>query len=176
MASATDKLSEGQKACLRLVTLGYEAKEIARELQLNPHTVVERLRAARRTLGAATSKEAARMLAAQEGTDYNRIVTKPNGVVDRGTAELPPEVSIGLGSAQGRGAGHVLRENQASYRFPDDLTDSVFPWPLPSARRRRNDLGVWQTLVAIVGLTLGLTVAALGAIAIVDQLSRLQTG
>jgi len=45
--------------CLGLVLRGYEVKEIARELNITPNAVTERLRTARARLGARTSREAA---------------------------------------------------------------------------------------------------------------------
>jgi DNA-binding CsgD family transcriptional regulator len=60
------QLTDGQKDCLRLVDQLLTSKEIARQLQISPFTVDQRLDAARRKLGATTRKEAARMFAAQE--------------------------------------------------------------------------------------------------------------
>jgi DNA-binding NarL/FixJ family response regulator len=72
-ADPISKLSEAQKECLRLVHAGYEGKEIARLLELSPGAVVERLRAARRTLGVGSSREAARLLAGVDGANaYTR--------------------------------------------------------------------------------------------------------
>lgn len=72
------KLNQRQRECLRLVYRNLEAKEIARELGLSPHTVVEHLRDARRVLGASRSMHAARLLAEYEGD--NRIGSDPVGV------------------------------------------------------------------------------------------------
>ncbi|GAA0731919.1 MULTISPECIES: helix-turn-helix domain-containing protein [Sphingomonas] len=57
-------LTEREKTTLRLLLAGHDAKSIARELELSVHTVNERLRDARRKLGVASSREAARRLAA----------------------------------------------------------------------------------------------------------------
>lgn len=59
-------LTNREKATLRLLLAGHDAKSIARELGLSVHTVNERLRDARRKLGAASSREAARRLAESE--------------------------------------------------------------------------------------------------------------
>lgn len=59
-------LTEGQKACLRLVDDHHTSKEIARKLGISPFTVDQRLDAARRKLDAPSRKDAAKMFAAME--------------------------------------------------------------------------------------------------------------
>jgi DNA-binding CsgD family transcriptional regulator len=61
------ELTEGQKACLRLVDDHHTSKEIARILGISPFTVDQRLDAARRKLQAASRKDAAKLFAAIEG-------------------------------------------------------------------------------------------------------------
>jgi len=56
-------LTEGQKACLRLVVQHQTSKEIARTLGISPFTVDQRLDAARRKLNATSRKEAAKLFA-----------------------------------------------------------------------------------------------------------------
>ena len=60
------ELTEGQKACLRLVAQHYTSKEIARELGISHFTVDQRLDAARRKLNAPSRKDAAKIFAAFE--------------------------------------------------------------------------------------------------------------
>ncbi|WP_240610078.1 helix-turn-helix domain-containing protein [Sphingomonas pokkalii] len=59
-------LTEREKTTLRLLLAGHDAKSIAREQGLSVHTINERLRDARRKLGVASSREAARLLAERE--------------------------------------------------------------------------------------------------------------
>lgn len=61
------RLSEREKAVLRLLARGHDAKSAAQALGLSVHTVNERLRDARRSLGASSSRAAARALAQAEG-------------------------------------------------------------------------------------------------------------
>ena len=61
-----NQLTEGQKACLRLVDDHHTSKEIARKLGISPFTVDQRLDAARRKLAASSRKDAAKMFAAME--------------------------------------------------------------------------------------------------------------
>jgi len=64
--SSVAELTEGQKACLRLVDDHLTSKEIARILGISPFTVDQRLDAARRKLKAATRKDAAKIFASLE--------------------------------------------------------------------------------------------------------------
>jgi DNA-binding CsgD family transcriptional regulator len=97
------KLNQRQRECLRLVYRNLEAKEIARELGLSPHTVVEHLRDARRILGASRSMHAARMLAEHEGD--NRVVSDPVGVAvfaGSGMMSLAPATAMGVAAGAGK--------------------------------------------------------------------------
>jgi DNA-binding CsgD family transcriptional regulator len=78
-------LSDKQRDTLRLLLAGHDAKSIARHLGLSVHTVNERLRDARRKLGASSSREAARLLRDSEGDT-------PHFVADNelGDAPCPP--------------------------------------------------------------------------------------
>ncbi len=62
-------LTEKEKATLRLLVRGYDAKTSARHLKLSVHTVNERLRNARQKMSVSSSREAARMLFDEEGID-----------------------------------------------------------------------------------------------------------
>lgn len=67
MDPGLSKVTDGQRACLRLVLLHMSSKDIARELGISRHTVDQRLKLAMKALGAASRGDAARMLAAKEG-------------------------------------------------------------------------------------------------------------
>jgi DNA-binding CsgD family transcriptional regulator len=62
MADESVELTEGQKACLRLVDHHLTSTEIGRFLGISHFTVDQRLDAARRKLNAATRKDAAKFL------------------------------------------------------------------------------------------------------------------
>ena len=65
-----ERLTEGQKECLRLFHARFEVKDIARRIGRSPVTVHQRLAAARKHLGVDRSVEAARLLAEYEaGTE-----------------------------------------------------------------------------------------------------------
>ena len=94
MADASDDMPHGyadltdkEKATLRLMVRGHDAKSMAAQLSLSVHTINERLRAARRKLSVTSSREAARLVWEHERDDPQ----KP--------------VSMELGDANGRQAG-----------------------------------------------------------------------
>jgi DNA-binding CsgD family transcriptional regulator len=62
------RVTEGQRACLRMVLQHRSSKEIARELGISSHTVDQRLKQAMKHLGASSRVEAAKRLAALEGS------------------------------------------------------------------------------------------------------------
>lgn len=68
-AAGLAKLTEGQRVCLRMVLRHMSSKEIARALGISRHTVDQRLRLAMRTLQVGTRIDAARALAAHEGSE-----------------------------------------------------------------------------------------------------------
>ncbi|MGW8281640.1 helix-turn-helix domain-containing protein (plasmid) [Sphingomonas aurantiaca] len=81
-------LTEREKETLRLLIRGYDAKSIARHLDLSVHTINERLRDARRKLSVASSREAARLLAETERADPEHYGDKVLGVTATPAAVL----------------------------------------------------------------------------------------
>ena len=71
MSESFESLSEREKEALRLLLGGHDIKSIAANLGLSVHTVNERLREARRKLGASSSRQAARLLAESEQSGPN---------------------------------------------------------------------------------------------------------
>jgi DNA-binding CsgD family transcriptional regulator len=111
---AFSRLNQRQLECLRLVYRNLEAKEIARELGLSPHTVVEHLRDARRVLGASRSMHAARMLVEYERD--NRIGYEPLGVTGSGDFAFMSNVPA---TATGAAAG--IRKNRYNLNYLERL-------------------------------------------------------
>jgi len=68
LRESSTTLSEGQKACLRLVAQGMSSKEIAKALGLTPQTVDTYVKTSMARLGASNRREAARMLVADEAS------------------------------------------------------------------------------------------------------------
>jgi len=111
---AFSRLNQRQRECLRLVYRNLEAKEIARELGLSPHTVVEHLRDARRVLGASRSMHAARMLVEYE--QDNRIGYEPVGVNHQANPAMMSTVPVTtMGVATG------TRKNRYNFNYLERL-------------------------------------------------------
>ncbi|QGP79106.1 LuxR family transcriptional regulator [Sphingobium sp. CAP-1] len=66
MVETLPALSEGEKQCLRLVSQGFNSKEIARQLHISEHTVDQRVRTSLRKFGVPSRKEAARLFITAE--------------------------------------------------------------------------------------------------------------
>ena len=80
MAFEPEVLSDREKAVLRCLAQGHDAKSTARELGLSVHAVNERLRTTRRKLGVSSSRQAARLLVSSElRPGYNSVVDKKIG-------------------------------------------------------------------------------------------------
>lgn len=182
-------LSAGQRDCLRLVFGHMTSKDIARALDISPHTVDMRLRTAMRTLGVASRIEAARLLVDSEGTQsvYQPLIYQAPDV-----AETSGEVSIGGPASTvpgefadqqfsarfnpdfGPPAGGPPRPAGASIGFGDANYDferrgSVAPELLPWGRR--NTLTPGARIAWIAGIAIG---SALGFGAIVGALEALK--
>jgi DNA-binding CsgD family transcriptional regulator len=166
------RLSERQKACLRRVAAGQEIKEIARDLDTTPAAIVERLRAARRTLDVGTSREAARMLAEHEAKNPQESahsLHRETGVEAymRDVDMLRPVAPAGTGlSSDGSSSEDASqsewRVEDASVAFqvtPIVSPPAPFPWPVRTRRRPVNDLTIAERLLASGALSLGMVVA-----------------
>lgn len=94
------ELTEGQKACLRLVDEHRTSKEIARILGISPYTVDQRLSLARKKLGAASRIEAARVFAELENISQP-LVYHPEAVepgAGNAIPDSPPRLEERFGS------------------------------------------------------------------------------
>lgn len=169
------KLTDGQRACLRGVLRHMSSKDIARELDISPHTVDQRIRLAMRTLGAGSRVQAAFMLAREEGLgEYQGSAYQPLHIApdapplkaDPQKFERYPDVEREL---------EPVRENQAAFEAALPLPAREFRLPLPRGGVRPHDIGPWQRLgwVAVIAIAAALAFGALlaGLEALV-QLSR----
>ncbi|TPG22622.1 LuxR family transcriptional regulator [Sphingomonas koreensis] len=82
---SVDRLTERERAVLRLLATGHDAKSIAAQLDVSVHAVNERLRKARQKLGVASSREAARRLLAEEA-QHNSVVDEKIDLGDEAPA------------------------------------------------------------------------------------------
>jgi DNA-binding CsgD family transcriptional regulator len=178
MPERFDKLTERQKDCLRFVSQGFEVKEIARALELSPGAVVERLRAARRVLGVETSRDAARLLAAHEGsTAYIRHVDMPPPLAD-----VPYPLPTSGSSEPTAGVPGSLQVEEVSGAFvvldPQPRNEPQrWPWPWRGRGIRGNDLTSSERLLASGGLMVAIgfcaAVTLIAVVLLMDFLVRI---
>ena len=91
MTEGYDRLTEKEKATLRLMARGHDAKSAAQALSLSIHTINERLRAARRKLAVTSSREAARRVLEHEGEGHENSVSRDLGDAPAaGEGEIEP--------------------------------------------------------------------------------------
>lgn len=95
MSQDLERLSEREKQILRLLARGHEGKSIAALLDVSIHTVNERLREARRKLGASSSREAARLLLTHEDgrNEPRKFGDRKSGVEPAGAGSADRERS-----------------------------------------------------------------------------------
>jgi DNA-binding CsgD family transcriptional regulator len=122
------QLTDGQKACLRLVAAHFTSKEIARELGISPFTVDQRLDAARKKLGAESRKEAAIIFTDMEaGRLSERLVYDPEAVAGSGDAAIltiPTSDRRYPAEGNSEGRGRVLNHSD-SHGFGQKLFSNL---------------------------------------------------
>jgi DNA-binding CsgD family transcriptional regulator len=116
-------LTEGQRDCLRLVYQHMTSKDIARILNVSPHTVDMRLRTAMRALSVASRIEAARLLVQEEaGGEVAPDAYQP-------LIYQAPDVAGATNSATFGGPasndGFVSAHHETSLRFSPDVGPTV---------------------------------------------------
>jgi DNA-binding CsgD family transcriptional regulator len=155
------ELSEREIACLTLVAHNHTSKEIARLLDISPHTVDQRMRSAQRKLGVTSRSEAARLFMASQGDGanlYQPLIYQGSAYqapfqFEKEAVSLPSEA---ISSDQGDFAtvhdsmalfsGHVQREQNQS------RLASV--WIASDTKGVPNTLGSMERSIAIIGIAL----------------------
>lgn len=164
-ADRSAKISEGQRACLRMVLQHMSSKDIARALNISPHTVDQRLKLAMRTLEAATRVEAARTLAAMENEDgYQSSVHQR------------PDLAPGWDrSTNPASAFEVRRESDEFGGGEQPVSNPAFPSPPVQEKALEDDLGSRQrigwTVLILAGTAVGFA-ALLVALLALSELTR----
>ena len=123
-ASRVEALSERQKEILRLIAQHLQAKEVARMLDISESTVKTHTDAARRRLGVASSRDAAKLLVAYEAkTSAGQTIPPEGGWPPRPIAQPFEGVS-------GSDHEHALSTER-----------TVLPDPLERSRNRLENAG-----------------------------------
>ncbi|MFT5330989.1 MAG: DNA-binding CsgD family transcriptional regulator [Parasphingorhabdus sp.] len=174
--AAVDRLNEGQRACLRLVLAHLNSKEIARELDVSPHTVDQRLRTAMRILQAQSRFEAARIFAAlDQDNTYQPLIYQ----------SLPVEPAGKYGNQNSSSA--TTRSEKADTKDDGANADSggaitaleqsdirLRPLPIPRYRGEKNRLAPIERLGWILAIAIGAALSFGGLISGLEALSRLK--
>jgi len=173
--SALAQLSDGQRACLRLVIQHMSSKDIARELNISPHTVDQRLKLAMHSLGARSRVEAAKLLAAHELSDpYQPLIHQSPDIA---APPLPDDASEALGCGEPSHIPAHVGVDQATarsvYGVSSDQPQARNMWPFPLAEGDVNTLTVTERLGWIVVIAIGSALAFGMILAGLDALSRL---
>lgn len=134
------RLTDGQKACLQLVSRGLSSKEIAIETGLSPQTVDQYLSRAASALGATNRREAARAWDSIKNNEFNKSEFKPQPV-----AALENPANLELSTDDGK------------QRRPRNLLTLLFP-PIGG---ERHELKTSQTIVSILRVAV-VSTSALG--------------
>lgn len=174
--SAVKRLSEGQRDCLRLVLGHHNSKEIARELEVSPHTVDQRLRTAMRILSVQSRFEAARKFAAFDVEDrYQPLIYQMSDVEPR-RKNGKPDSSTGRTVSDKTGSIDNVANvdgNVAVMAFEKSEIRSR-RLPIPRYHGEKNKLGAVERLGWILAIAIGSAVSFGGLIAGLEALSRLK--
>lgn len=163
-----EELTDKQKEVLDLLVLHKTSKQIARDLGISPHTVDQRIAAARKKFGVDTRNElAAAYMAAKTESGSDPIYEKP--VYQSSQVETPAHHGDqDLGTHMVTGSDEV----QSQPEFSGNSTKSpVYYRVVPESFEGR--YGLFWRLIAIVGITLGLLIATLVGLAVYGELSEL---
>jgi DNA-binding CsgD family transcriptional regulator len=164
-AERVDRLTEGQRECLRRVLRHQTSKDIARELGISPHTVDQRLRIAAKTLGVASRIEAARLLALHEDLGpaaYQPAVYQAPDIAGSPASAFVPDVAAGHFPGGQENVG-LARERQLAYQAFVPAPQGALPLPPPFSQGTANRLPAWQRIAWMIGLTI-LCAFAFGAL------------
>lgn len=155
-------LSAGEIACLEWVSLGLASKEIARKLDVSPHTVDARLKAACGKLGTKSRFVAAKLLTDARSSD---ALPKENPVDTNLVYEildLPGGTLHGdKGPSAGEGDGPDDLEPGNSRKLESQRDSGTErSWLEPSHPIARflggeNRLSIWQRVAIVMGIAMG---------------------
>lgn len=168
-----EKLSDGQRECLRRVYDHKTSKTIARELDISPHTVDQRIKVAMRQLKVDSRVDAARILMEHErpGSHHKLVYQAPD--IESEVLDKPRSSVVAESGSVGDPAGHVEEEERA---FNANYALQAMPGgpaSLPLEWRQRRELTPWQKLGAIALIAIGSALSFGAVLAGLDALTRL---
>ncbi len=140
-AAGIKALTQRQREILRLVSQQFQTKEIARILNIGERTVKTHTEEARRRLGVATSRDAARLLAAHEtalGRDDRGTAGPMAGDVTNDIGlpheQAPLPKSVSSGDTLGPARNGLARDGDTSEAILDPEDTGRYPDTAPDQR------------------------------------------
>lgn len=172
------RLVVGEIECLRLVAKGMVSKEIARVLDISPHTVDARLRAATRKMGARNRFVAAQTLIAylkneinSESSDVSNLICEDLNIpADEEAGETEASAGEGNDPADLRSEKPLFHEERADIQTEGWLRPSH---PFAKFFGGDNQLSLGRRMLLIVGISIGSTMAFTAVVNSLIGLSRL---
>jgi DNA-binding CsgD family transcriptional regulator len=187
-----DRLSEGQKDCLRLVMLHFSSKEIARKLSVSPHTVDKRLKTAISIMGVTTRVDAARILARSEANGASQSTAPAQSAPfflqnagDQSLVYQRPDLSFGpdIGTIQSSPgewnpaadkAGNMLQQQQMAFESHSGWQSNAgFLGLVSRGDNQVNDLTVPGRLIAMCAIVAVSILTFSLFVSVIEGLSRL---
>lgn len=177
LPSPFDRLSDGQRDCLRLVLVHMNSKEIGRKLDISPHTVDQRLRGSMRILEADSRFDAARKFAEVDSENpYQSLIYQSSDIektaqsatlassATRSGGIFEDDLIEDLAKVDGGGTAIAIdRSKSKSSRLP-----------FPRYRGEKNELSTFERLGWIIVIAIGSAVSFGGILAGLEALSRLR--
>jgi DNA-binding CsgD family transcriptional regulator len=153
------QLSIGERACLALAAQGMVSKQIARELDLSPHTVDDRIRSACRKLGARNRLHAAQIYTleiSQDNSDTSLLTSR----LRHEDSDIPAAPQPGdKGASAGEGDGSDDLRSRPGFRPEARASGADRSWlesshPLAKFLGGENRLSIGRRLLLIVAIAI----------------------
>ena len=173
-----NRLTGGEIACLQLVAKGMVSKEIARILDVSPHTVDARLRTATRKMGARNRFGAAQMLveAHQNGSFPPKAAVSKLIYEDLNIPASEEEAETEASAGEGNDPADLRSETPLFHK--ETAESQMEGWLRPSHPFAKffggdNQLSLGRRVLLIVGISIGSTMAFTAVVNSLIGLSRL---
>ena len=173
------KLSPTQLDVLELVALRRTSKEIARQLNISPVTVDQRIKRIQHLIGANSRSEAARyFLAAQAGNaDLSQLIYDKTIYQSSGLAEPAPggQLKASLGERNPAGGGETyLRQSQAMFNTSPNDWSSLRPLSsVLEAVSRREKISVGAKTLIVISIMIVTIITFALLVTLAEGLSRI---
>lgn len=160
------RLTDRQKACLRLVRDGRNTKEIAQALDASVSAIDKSIKLAMAKMGVNRRSEAARLLAAHEAATGYPPLDPPSPDLSTAPVEAPIRPSTVAGQ-DGFGSS-LVREAERPYRI-DVAGPSFWQQIVPPPSGAVHTLGWWQIVVRVILIALASMLLAGAALNLVGS-------